>query len=102
MTESDVLNRLPVTLTSEEAESIWGTSDVLCAWVRHHDVRIRVSDGNIELRGSGPSYWLRRIARRADTRIKPIWTCSNHAHHEHRYRWTAWLCGRLQFLWACL
>ena len=29
-------------------------------------------------------------------RIK--WTCSNYVHHQHRWKWTAWLCGRLQYL----
>lgn len=26
------------------------------------------------------------------------WTCSDTAHHEHRYKWTAWLCGKIQQL----
>ncbi len=31
-------------------------------------------------------------------KIIPVWTCSDHVHHEHRWRWTAWLCGRVQAL----
>jgi hypothetical protein len=29
-------------------------------------------------------------------RIRMFWTCSDFVHHEHRWRWTAWLCGRWQ------
>jgi hypothetical protein len=29
-------------------------------------------------------------------RIRFVWTCSDYAHHEHRWHWTAWLCGRVQ------
>lgn len=35
------------------------------------------------------------------TRVKKIkfcWTCSDFIHHEHRWKWTAWLCGRVQYL----
>jgi hypothetical protein len=24
------------------------------------------------------------------------WSCSDHCHHEHRYRWTAAICGWIQ------
>jgi hypothetical protein len=24
------------------------------------------------------------------------WTCSDYVYHEHRYKWTAWLCGVMQ------
>jgi hypothetical protein len=25
-----------------------------------------------------------------------IYTCSDFVHHQHRWRWSAWLCGRVQ------
>jgi len=28
-----------------------------------------------------------------------VWTCSNVAHHQHRWKWTAWICGRIQAAW---
>lgn len=28
--------------------------------------------------------------------IKIYWTCSNYKDHQHRWRWSAWLCGRWQ------
>ena len=31
-------------------------------------------------------------------RLHVKWTCSNSAHHEHRTRLGAWLCGRRQYL----
>jgi hypothetical protein len=31
-------------------------------------------------------------------RIRFMWTCSDYIHHEHRWRWSAWLCGRLQYV----
>lgn len=31
-------------------------------------------------------------------RLKLCWTCSDYTHHEHRWYWVAWLCGRVQ-LW---
>lgn len=31
-------------------------------------------------------------------KIKIIWTCSNFVHHEHKFKLTAWLCGRFQYL----
>lgn len=30
--------------------------------------------------------------------IKIKWTCTNFVHHVHRWRFTAWLCGRKQLL----
>ena len=30
--------------------------------------------------------------------INIYFTCSDYVHHEHRWRWTAWLCGRLQYV----
>lgn len=30
------------------------------------------------------------------TRLRYRWTCSNFAKHAHRWRWIAWLCGRVQ------
>lgn len=36
---------------------------------------------------------------RPKRRIRLVWTCSNGAHHEHRWRWAAWLCGRIQSAW---
>jgi hypothetical protein len=42
----------------------------------------------------------RRYGRRADdlqvTRMR--WSCSDFAHHEHRWRWSAWLCGKRQWV----
>lgn len=35
----------------------------------------------------------------AKKKIRIRWTCSNRAHHEHRWKWTAWLCGRIQRFW---
>ena len=29
-------------------------------------------------------------------KIKIRWTCSNYVHHEHRWKWIARLCGRIQ------
>jgi len=33
-------------------------------------------------------------------RIRIACTCSDFMHHEHRWRWTAWLCGRGQLLFG--
>ncbi len=33
-------------------------------------------------------------------KIKFIWTCSNFKKHQHRWKWTAWLCGRIQYYLA--
>ena len=30
--------------------------------------------------------------------LRTAWTCSDYVHHQHRWRWTAWLCGR----WQCI
>ncbi len=30
-------------------------------------------------------------------RLRIDWTCSDHAGHVHRWRWSAWLCGRMQW-----
>ena len=30
-------------------------------------------------------------------KIKFIWTCSDYMKHEHKYKFTAWLCGRFQY-----
>ena len=32
-------------------------------------------------------------------KIRPCWTCSDYSHHEHRWKWTAGFCGRLQWIW---
>lgn len=29
-------------------------------------------------------------------KIKIRWSCSDKSHHEHRFRWGAMLCGRIQ------
>ena len=29
-------------------------------------------------------------------KLRIVWTCSDQVHHEHRWYWTAWLCGRIQ------
>jgi hypothetical protein len=31
-------------------------------------------------------------------RIAIRWTCSDYVSHSHRWRWSAWLCGRVQWL----
>jgi hypothetical protein len=33
-------------------------------------------------------------------RIRTRWTCSDYVCHEHRWRWSARLCGMLQRLFA--
>jgi hypothetical protein len=35
-------------------------------------------------------------------RLRIVWTCSDEVHHEHRWWWTAWLCGRLQYYRAAI
>jgi hypothetical protein len=37
-----------------------------------------------------------RVSGRQVKRIRIVWTCSNHTYHEHRWEWTAWLCGQVQ------
>lgn len=32
--------------------------------------------------------------------LRKHWTCSDFVHHEHRWKWAAWLCGRAQMLSA--
>jgi len=32
-------------------------------------------------------------------KLKIMWTCSPYVHHEHRWKWTAWLCGKWQKFW---
>ena len=39
-------------------------------------------------------------------KIKLIWTCSDYVYHEHKYQFTAWACGRIQYFfkyttWIC-
>ncbi len=29
-------------------------------------------------------------------KLRLCWTCSDFIHHEHRWRWTAWVCAQLQ------
>jgi hypothetical protein len=29
-------------------------------------------------------------------KLKIRWSCSDFTHHEHCYKWTAWLCGWMQ------
>lgn len=31
-------------------------------------------------------------------RIDVVWTCSDFVKHEHRYRWVAKICGRVQLI----
>ena len=31
-------------------------------------------------------------------KLKLIWTCSDFVCHEHRWYWSAWLCGRVQYI----
>ena len=35
-------------------------------------------------------------------KIKIVWSCSDYKHHEHKYKLTAYLCGRLQYVLAKL
>ena len=35
-------------------------------------------------------------ASRQKQRIRIVWTCSDYVYHEHRYKWTAWVCGVMQ------
>lgn len=28
--------------------------------------------------------------------LRYVWTCADFTHHEHRWKWSAWLCGLLQ------
>lgn len=35
-------------------------------------------------------------------KLKLCWSCSDYVQHEHRYKWTAYLCGRLQLVKANL
>ena len=35
-------------------------------------------------------------------KIKIVWSCNDHKHHEHKYKFTAYLCGRLQYVFARL
>lgn len=35
-------------------------------------------------------------------KLKLMWTCSDFVHHEHRFRWTAVVCGKVQYYWARL
>ena len=30
-------------------------------------------------------------------KLKFAWTCSDFSHHQHRWKWIAWLCGRWQY-----
>lgn len=30
-------------------------------------------------------------------KIKYVWTCNNFVHHQHRWKWSAWICGRIQY-----
>ena len=32
------------------------------------------------------------------TKLAFIWTCSDFVYHEHRWKFTAWICGRAQLL----
>jgi len=32
-----------------------------------------------------------------ERKIKACWSCSDFAHHEHRWKWSAWVCGRIQY-----
>ena len=33
-------------------------------------------------------------------KIKICWTCSDYVYHEHKYKWAAYLCGKIQYLLA--
>jgi len=34
--------------------------------------------------------------------LRMVWTCSDYCHHQHKWRITAYLCGRAQFIAAFL
>lgn len=40
-----------------------------------------------------------RIEKR---RIRVAYSCSDYAHHLHRWKWSAYLCGRVQYIFACI
>ena len=31
-------------------------------------------------------------------KVRICWACSDFVYHEHRWRWAAWICGRVQRL----
>jgi hypothetical protein len=33
-------------------------------------------------------------------KIRIVWTCSDFARHKHKWKWTATICGRIQFIWS--
>lgn len=39
-----------------------------------------------------------QASRHKKRRIRYYWSCSEFVRHEHRWKWTAWLCGRWQLL----
>ena len=39
-------------------------------------------------------------SRQRKRTIRLRWSCSDYVKHEHRWRWTAWLCGRWQRITA--
>lgn len=34
-------------------------------------------------------------------RLQMKWTCSDFVKHSHRWKWSAWLCGRWQYQQEC-
>ena len=40
---------------------------------------------------------IRRYYPQVSDVVRYSWTCSDGLLHLHRYRWTAWLCGRVQY-----
>lgn len=34
-------------------------------------------------------------------KLKINYTCSDFVKHEHKYKWTAWLCGKIQY-WSMI
>lgn len=54
------------------------------------------SDGSTILPKDGPAikYFEEKLMKKRKIKIR--WTCSNYVHHEHRWKWTARLCGRIQ------
>ncbi len=31
-------------------------------------------------------------------KLQITWTCSNYIHHQHKWKWSAWICEKLQML----
>lgn len=29
-------------------------------------------------------------------KIRFMWSCSDYVYHEHKFKWCAWICGKIQ------